>query len=824
MTSRTKNQEHITMTNSLPPQPGYNWTDDTSFDINRYVSLYISNWYWFAVALFISVTLAYGINRYSEEVYSVSSTLLIQDYQYGGGSSSGLSSIIPGGDIFRSNQNILNEIGILKSFTTNYRVIRKLPEFKITYIMVGRRGIAETKMYKTSPFIVIADSLADQPGTRVNIFLGSKEEYRLEIDGNLNIVRNLRFGDRFKENGFNFVIKLRDSANYVPGKNDLSQRYYFYFVSPESQANAYRSKLRISPIQEGATVVSLSTTGFVKAQEADYLNTLMDEYIKYGLDDKKFTANSTIAFINKQLEIISDSLSIAENTLERFKLSNRILDISREGSLIQNRLEKYENTKATIELQQRYYNYLTEYVRSRNESGEIISPSSIGISDPIIISKVDRLASLLLNKKRLAFNMSDSLPAFGFINNEIDLARASLGENLKSSIDELKLSYDNVIQQISDEEKNLMKIPGTERQMINIQRRFDLNNTVYTYLLEKRAEAGIAMASTVSENKIIDRATTFNSSQIYPNKRRNYFLAFVFGFLFPVVGIFLIDYLNNKIIDRKDVEKGTKAPILGFISHNDYKNEIPVVARPGSALAESFRSVRTAMKYYVKDSESMIVAISSTISSEGKTFISINLAAIVAMLGKKVLLVGLDLRKPRIHKVFDIANNEGMSSFLSGNCSFEEVIHKTSVNNLFYASSGPIPPNPSELIESEKMKIFFEMAKKEFDFIIIDTPPVAIVTDALLLAPYIDLNIFVVRQRYSSMNTLGLIEDLYNEKRFKNLAIIINDISLSGYYGYGLRYGYSMGYGYSYGSSYYGKYSYYRYGYSDKEHGYYTEE
>lgn len=811
--------------NNSAGHPQALFSDNDNIDFKRYISLFISNWYWFAASLLITMSLVYGINRYSEQVFTTSATLLIQADQ-NDNSKSGLGSIIPGGDIFRRGQNLDNEIGILKSFSLNYRVIKELPEFQTVYVSVGRRRIAETKLYKMCPFIVVPISIELQPKLyQVNINILSNKSYNLEIDGNLNIKRTLAFGERFHESGFDFILKLRDPLNYFPGKNELSTTYYFYFESPERLANLYRNKMDITPIKDGATLVTLSVAGFVALQEGDYLNKLMDVYINYGLEYKNATAESTIKFINDQLNTISDSLSKAEDKLEKFKLSNRIIDISSEGSLIKNRIERLENEKTTIELQQKYYDYLTDYVQSRNESGDIVSPSTMGISDQVMISLVQNLSQAQKRKKLIDFNLQGKIPALGYADKEIELARNMITENLENSVKSLKISLDDVKKLINETDVELMKLPGRERLMINIQRRYNLNNSVYTYLLEKRAEAGIAKASTVSENRVIDYASGFSASIIKPMKKRNNFLGFVFGLLLPGIAIFLIDYLNNKIIDRKDVERGTKAPILGIISHNEYRNEIPVVAKPGSTLAESFRSVRTALKYYIKDSEPLVLSITSTISSEGKTFISVNLAAIIAMLGKKVLLVGLDLRKPRIHKIFDIENKEGMSSYLSGNCSYEEVIQKTPVENLYYASSGQIPPNPAELIETDNMKLFFERARKEYDFIIIDTPPIAIVTDALLLKPYIDLNIFVVRQRYSSKNTLGLIQDLYQDGKFKNLGIIINDISMSGYYGYGLRYGYSMGYGYTYGSNYYGKNSNYRYGgYSDKNHGYYTEE
>ena len=253
-------------------------------------------------------------------------------------------------------------------------------------------------------------------------------------------------------------------------------------------------------------------------------------------------------------------------------------------------------------------------------------------------------------------------------------------------------------------------------------------------------------------------------------------------------------------------------------------SEIPVIEKPASSLAESFRSIRTALKYYIKQNNVTVIAVSSTISSEGKTFISINLATIIALLNKKVLLVGLDLRKPRINSFFESDNNIGMSTYLSSNCEYKDVIKATHIENLFYSPSGPVPPNPAELIETEQMEKFINRTKKEFDFIIFDTPPVAIVTDALLLAGYADINLFIVRQRYTSMNTLEMIEQLKKQGELKNIAIILNDISLSGYFGYGIRYGYLGGYGYSYGTSYYSSGYYDKFSKKNKSKEYYIED
>jgi tyrosine-protein kinase Etk/Wzc len=359
--------------------------------------------------------------------------------------------------------------------------------------------------------------------------------------------------------------------------------------------------------------------------------------------------------------------------------------------------------------------------------------------------------------------------------------------------------------------------------MINIQRQFDINNAVYTFLLEKRAEAGIIKASNVPDNRIIDRAGIYSSSMIAPKSRKNIMLALIIGILFPLSSIVVIDFLNNKILDKKDIEKGTSAPVIGFISHNEFKTELPVQAKPGSTLAESFRSVRTNLKSFVKDIKCPVISVSSTITGEGKTFISANLASIIAISDKKVLLIALDLRKPRIDKIFGMSNAKGMSNFLIGESKYEEIVVSTSIKNLSYTPSGSIPPNPAELIDSPALGDFIEKAKKEFDYIVIDTPPVAIVTDALLISPVTDLYLFVVRQRYSSKNTIELIDELNHNKNIHSIGIIMNDISISGYYGYGLRYGYAMGYGYSYGYNYYGTYADRKYGYSNSSRDYYRE-
>lgn len=789
--------------NSSPSNPRY---EDDSLEFRRYLSLFLSNWYWFALALILALMLAYGINTYSEKVYTVTASLLINEER--SADMTGIDKLIPGGDMFRSRQNLQNEMGILKSFSVNYRTMLELPEFNVTIIGVGRRGIAQNRHYKSAPFIVLYDSLNNERANlRIFLKITSDDTYTLDINGTGLSKKEWRFGERFSEAGFDFTIIKREPANFRYDEN-MSNRYIFWFNRPEQLANNYRSRLSISPVNEEATLVTLAVSGFAPLQEADYLNKLMEVYNRQGLDYKNETAENAIRFIDSQLKLIADSLSRAEENLEEFRQANRLIDLSAEGSSIKSRLEGFSREKITAELQKQYYEYLLKYISGRSGTGEVVSPAIMGITDQMLTGLVEEYSNLQNNRKQLGFNVSGSQPAIALIDSRIGYVRSAIEENVKNNIANVERTISDIDRRIAEVEKELNRLPGTERKLINIQRGFDLNNTVYTYMLEKRSEAAIAKASNVPGNRIIDRAGASGITLVKPKARRNYIFALMFGFLVPGLYIFLIDLLHNKIFDRRDIEKGTTVPIIGFIGHNSYNTEIPVIEKPGSSLAESFRTLRTNLKYFLGGEGKGVISVTSTISGEGKTFMSLNLAAVLASSGKKTLLVSMDMRRPRVERLIGIRSDEGLSTFLSGQSSYDNILMNTQTENLFLVPAGPVPPNPSELLDSERMREFIERAKKEFTYIVLDTPPVGVVSDALVTGVYTDVNIFIIRQRFSFKSTLEMIQSLYEKQEMKNLAIAVNDIHISGYYGYGLRYGYGFypGYGYSYGYGQYGTY------------------
>ncbi len=772
---------------------------EESIDIRRFLFKIFRNWYWFALSIFITYTVAYLINRYKEPQFSVSATLLINDEK-----KSTAELLINTLDRFSARKNIENEIAVLKSYKMAQRTIAELKDFEVTYFTVGR--VRKPMLYKSAPFKVIIDSSANNlRNCPVNISILNKAEYLIEIDGNLKITRKQKFGVPYIDNNFNFTIFLKNNE-YVPSP---ANKYFFVINDLNSLVNTYRDKLNLSTNDKKGTVLTLSTIGFVPEMEADYINKLMEVYIQNGLEEKNQTALNTINFIDEQLATVVDSLHKAEDKLQNFRLSNRILDVSSEGTAIMNRLEKVQTEKITLDMQVRYFKYLQSYIEKKKDFREVIAPAVMGVSDALLNSLVSELANLFGERSVLVLNAQQNYPGLSLINAKIQTTLDALKENMRELINTTNLSLSDVNRRQAEVEQEIQRLPVTERHLLTIQRDFKLNDQIYDFLLQRRADAAIARASNVADNKVLDAASAQNCVQITPRASRNKMIAYVLGFLIPLSILVVIEFFNERIIEPKDIEKATKVPIYGSIGHNEKTSDIPVADNPKSAIAESFRALRTNLQYVMRSEEQKIICISSTISGEGKTFCSVNLAAIIAQSNKKTLLMSLDMRKPKIHRIFNIENEKGLSTYLIGKTTYEETIFQTNINNLYIATSGPVPPNPAELLETPLIETFIAKAKQDFDVIIMDTPPLAIVTDAFLLTRFSNAFLFVVRQNYSTKAVLQLVDDLHSKRDLSNIGILINDVKVVSYYGrkYGYNYGYGYGYGYGdrYGHGYYGE-------------------
>ncbi|MFH2141006.1 MAG: polysaccharide biosynthesis tyrosine autokinase [Bacteroidota bacterium] len=785
---------------------------EDTIDIKKFVFKIIANWYWFIVTITISLLITYYINRYSDPIYKVSASILIKDKE--SSLSGGVETIISDLGLYSRarRKNVENEIGILKSYSIANMAIKAL-DFKISYFGIGR--IRTPERYQNAPFKVELDTTKiNSVNYPVYVQVVSKDEYSLEINGGNNVKKNIRFEDWYNSENFNFKISLVDE---FVDEDVFSTRYYFIINDLNKLTNQYRTKLNIETTDKKSSVLLLSTQGYVAQKEVDYLNTLCDAYIQSDLDERNSIAINTIKFIDEQLMQITDSLTNVEDRLLNFRQANKTVDISREGANLFEKLEKLQTEWATIKIQLEYYDYILGYLKKDINYTDVLAPSVMGINDPLLNSLVKQLNELYTEKGVTEYSSTEKNPSINLINIKIENTRQALLQNVENIIDGTKISLNSVESRIKKSEAEIRKLPVTEKELVNIERKFELNDNIYTYLLEKRAEAGISKASNIPDNKVLDYALIENASQVAPKKSLNYTIALIIAILIPLIIIIIRDFFNDKIIERKDVEDHTSVPIIGTIGHNDKGTELVVHEKPKSAIAESFRTIRTNLQYMTAGKEvgCKVINISSTVSGEGKTFCAVNLASILAMSEKKTLIMGVDLRKPKLHKEFGVTNNKGLTTYLIGKDKLEDIIVNTDIENLDFIPAGPVPPNPAEMIDTKKMADLMGELQKIYDYIVLDTPPVALVTDALLLNKFTSINIFVVRQNYSSKSVLKFVNDLFAEKDMKSLSILINDVKVPSYYGYRSGYGYRYGgYGYSYG---YGYGSGYGYGYYDDD-------
>jgi capsular exopolysaccharide synthesis family protein len=777
---------------------------EETIDFRKYIYLIITNWYWFAMSIIFCLVIAFIVNRYSQMMYSVDSTIIVRDddnTKSMGGQESFLQSL----KLLQQTKSVQNEIGILQTYRLARWAINELPEFHYTYVKVGRTGFKEDQLYTNCPFQVEEDTLAPLPfNAKVHITLLSPSTYKLETKlGKKDFKHEYTFGQPVILDSSKFTIKWRRPEAYT----DKMQGFHYFFTvnDPHDLANLYRGKLAVALNDKKGSILTLSIKGSVASQEADYLNKLMDVYIRYGLASKNAIAENTIKFIDSQIGGISDSLKRTEISMQNFRTKNMVIDISEEGKALYQQLEDLQVNRNLAEIRGKYLDYLTNYVEQKKEIKDIIMPSVIGITDGSLSKAINDVNDLYVEKKVMGYSVQPNNPAMDMLNLKIENTRKVLLQTIKSLSETNKLAMKDADEHIREAEAKVSKLPTNERELISIKRDFDVLDKMYTYLLEKRAEAGIAKASNISDSRILDVALDRNAQIVKPKKKMNYLIGFFVGFLIPFSVLIGISLLNNTIQSRKELESATQIPVYGGIGHNYKETDIPVYDNPKSSLSESFRGLRTNLQYAGLGKEGKIVLVSSTVSSEGKTFVAINLASIFSIVNKKTLLLGLDLRKPKLDKIFNIGGNNGISTYLAGQCNYEDTIRKTSIPNLYVASSGPVPPNPAELLETDKMKEFLEKASAEYDFIIIDTPPVAIVTDALLLAPLADICLYVVRQNYSSREVVSLIESIYQRKDVKHLGIVLNDVQNQGYYGNAYHLGYNYGYSYNngYGTGYY---------------------
>lgn len=787
-------KNHLTIPDDIFDQTE-NKQEGFTIDFKRIWSRAVRYWYVILLSLIIALLIAYLQNRYAARIYPVTASILIKETQ-----ENSEGKLLYNNPLVSYYRNYLNELYIIRSYPLIQKVIEDL-KFTVSFYKEG--DILTSETYDQVPVEVTMIDVNGRRQKSINFVVLDKKRYQLgdPDDGVSKNVQVFNFYDTVQYDGLVFVVEPKEGKDLDVYEENA---YILTYKASHLLTGSYVSKLRVSWAEQGAGVIDLHVNGPDPVKEMDFLNGLIQTYQQYDLDKKSQSASRAIEFINSQLRSISDSLGKVELQVEQFKDKNVLTDLSSETMRLYQRLEDLEMEKARISIRENYYQYIINYIQKGQNLDQVILPSSIGMNDAILSSLLSTMVQLQLEIK--AFGNTGKLenPAMAKLRERITMIKDDIIESVRNQRATDQIQLDFYSKQIKAAEQQLNHLPIAERQYISIQRNYALLENLYVFLMQKRAEADISKASTTTDIVVVN-PPMLAGGPIAPKTTQNYMIALALGLMLPFFAFVLSEFFNNKIQSREDVEKITNMPFLGGIGHKKTDNNLVVSNSPKSAVAESFRALRSNLSYFTGGRDKATFMITSSISGEGKTFTTINLSSVLALSGKSVLIIGADMRRPKIFSDFKLNNDTGLSSYLASFKTFDEVVQSTSQEGLFMVSGGPVPPNPSELLLSGRMEEFMREAIKRFDYVLLDTPPLGIVTDAFVLARFADHTVFVVRQNYTPKSLLKSMHEYYSTGRIQNISVILNDIHKSG-----PGYGYGSGYGYGYSYSYRNGYGYYQ--------------
>lgn len=784
--------------------------EEGNVDYKELLFRYIIHWPWFVASLLVCFIGAWGYLHFQTPVYQISASIMIKDDKKGGSGTADLESLGFGG-MMTSTQSIDNEIEVLRSKTILKEVVNNL-ELYITYS--DEDEFPRKEMYKTSPIVVnLTAQEADRlPGAALI-------DMKISPEGTLNV--NLKVGLNEYNQNFEklpavlptdvgtFGFTLRDSLVNGKIEGQKAERHISAVVShPFGMARGYQGALSIAPTSKATSVavVSLIDTNIQRGQ--DFINKLMEMYNRNTNNDKNEVAEKTREFINERIKIIDEELGNTEEKLEVFKRNAGLTDISSDAQLAVSGNAEYERKRVENGTQINLVRDLANYINNPSNENEVL-PSNIGLTDNGLTTQLERYNELIIERKRLLRTSTESNPMIINLDTSIRAMRANVKTAINGTLQGLLIVKADLDREANRFSRRISDAPGQERQYVSIARQQEIKAGLYLMLLQKREENAITLAATANNAKIIDDPVVAGGP-VSPKPKMIYMIALVLGVGMPVGVIFLIGLTKFKIEGRGDVEKLTRLPIVGDIPLTTEKTgSISVFENQNNLMSETFRNVRTNLQFMLKNDQKVIL-VTSTVSGEGKSFISSNLAISLSLLGKKVVIVGLDIRKPGLNKVFNIPRKEqGITQYLSNQeKNLMEFIQPSDVSrNLYILPGGTVPPNPTELLARDGLDKAIDTLKKNFDYVILDTAPIGMVTDTLLIGRVADLSVYVCRADYTRKVEFTLINELASEKKLPSLCTVINGLDLQkkkygyyyGYGKYGKHYGYGKRYGYGYG-------------------------
>lgn len=789
--------------------------DVSSINIMELLYKMLEKWHLFLIAIVVAIIVCIFITKYSTPLYEAKTTLLIKN-------NSNMMSNLSGNFGFNFyNQDIVNfqnEIGTIQSASMVKRTIKSL-DLYVDYFQ--KSSFKYDDIYKDSPFEIVLDFYNTQPtGIPIDIELIDKNKCLIAYEEQKNVPvydylqdkilsefkdvstsrTIIRYGQWYIKDGMKFKVILKEPNNW---EDELANiKYRFKINDMDALANSFNST-EIELINKESSIISIKFKNSNKHKATDFVNKLCEVYIDMTFEEKNHLNVATIDFVNSQINAISDSLAIAEARKEAFQQSNNTFNLTSDAEYLFEKANEFETKRAEETTKKAYYDYLTNYINQTDLNEGLVAPSTMGVDDPLLSKLVVSLTDLILEKQRLSTTLTPQSPKMKELLGQMETVRNQIKESLKNIQEVSQINENELNRQQNALQLEIDQLPTTHRNMINIERQFKYNDEIYNFLYTKRAEAEIAKNAALPDHKVIDKARF--ATKVYPRTATNFLLALIIGIAIPAAYILLRYFTKNTIDSKDDLEKLSTAPIIGFIPNFPAdSNRLVVFDKPRSQISETFRSLRTNIKYILgnETDEGKIILITSSLPNDGKSLISVNVASIFAISGKKTLLIGYDLRKPSLHKIFGLNATHGLTSYMVGRYELDDVLQATEFNNFDVLVAGPVPPNPSELIDSDKNRALLKELKKRYDYIILDTPPVNLIADAQCLAKESDINLFVVRSEQTNKAAFKISLAELIERNDVKVHFVFNDIkTVAQKYGYGARYDkgyYDYGYGYGY--------------------------
>ncbi|WP_183572303.1 GumC family protein [Mucilaginibacter sp. X5P1] len=765
----------------------YKKEEDLS-EVRNFIILCLNYWYIFLITIVLGLAVAFLYIRYLPSQWAVSSKIIVEDNKDGPGKSltNGVNADLA--SLFDIKSNADNEVEILKSRSLIKSVIAAL---NLNTHIFDNNGFRKVEMYTDAPFSVGINYKND------SIKAGSYE---------INILDNNHFKITGKKSKFNAVSvfgKPVDLGQYDLTLNktktfNAEGNYGLVVTTLKEAEKKLSANFNASIDDKQATVIDLQLNYEDPDRGEVILQKLMQIYLQNNLANKVRLADSTMKFIDKRLILVSSQLNDVEKDLEHYKVNNRISDISAQSKALVDGADQYQSKLNDNQVQLAVVNSLYQYINDSNKPQLV--PSSLITKDVAFGSAINEYNGMLLKREQLKSSFIEGSQVIADLDRQIKVAREALKNSLMNYRNSLQTSQSELKAQNSTINNQIANAPAKERVYLDYTRQQSLKQDLYLFLLQRREETAISQTATISSCRILDDAES-DDSPFAPKKSLIYAIGLFAGVLLPVAGLSIKEMLNIRIQNKSDIERHTSVPLLGEISRSINRKKVLIYCDPLSIISEEIRALRTNLKYITDKGRLNVIMFTSSMSGEGKSFVSLNLANSIALSGKKVVLLELDLRKPRLLKSIGADNSYGFTNYMISNDknnNMDELIQPSSFNENFYMiASGPIPPNPGELLMDEKLKLLIGELRRKFDFVIIDTPPVGLVSDALLIEEFADITCYIVRQNFTFKSQLGIVNDLYKTKKVKQLYLVVNDISLQNNavtgYGHGVRsYGYAM--------------------------------